>query len=301
MTLKDALRRFATIPGYVALRDALDAQTDGLADGPVEVNVRDAAGSSPAFVVANLALDAQRPPLVCLFPDEDAARYFLGDLEHLLPLSAPSLHLPPSGTKPYDAEQMPDTRALVARSETLAALVETPWRVFVASADALGERVAAQASLGTAATVVNQGQALDLNAFVARLEGQGFRRAEFVSEPGELAVRGGLVDVFPYLGDFPVRIELFGDEVDSIREFDPATQRSVARLTVARLLPNLDLHEAAVGAGASAETESVFDYLPDDALIVAFDRPRILSRITELGRRSAQGLRRASRHERAAA
>lgn len=269
MTLTAALRRFAESPGFRAVSDALPSTPD--------LVVRDAAGSSPAFVVSALASDPAEPPLVCLFPDEEAARYFLGDLEHLLPPSVVSLHLPPSGVKPYDPEQLPDARALVQRAETLAALIETNWRVFVASAEAIGERVAAQTAMGDAVTIVQQGELLDLNAFVAKLESQGFRRTEFVTEPGELAVRGGLVDVFPYLGDFPIRIELFGDEVDSIREFDPSTQRSVARLTVARILPNLDLHEA----GRAAEAESVFEFLPDDALVVAFDLPRILAHAGE--------------------
>jgi len=269
VTLKEALRRFAASPGYQAVRDALATTPD--------LVVRDAAGSAAAFVVASLALDAKQPPLVCLFPDEDAARFFLGDLEHLLPDAAPTLHLPPTGAKPYDSEQVPDTRALVQRAETLADLIETPWRVLVASADSVGERVAAQAAMGESATVVTQGELLDLQAFVARLEGQGFRRTEFVTEPGEMAVRGGLVDVFPYLGDFPVRIELFGDEVDALREFDPATQRSVARLTTARLLPNLDLHEARTATA----TESVFDYLTEDVRMVLFDAPRLFARVAE--------------------
>jgi transcription-repair coupling factor (superfamily II helicase) len=211
---------------------------------------------------------------MCLLPDEDAARYLLGDLEVLLPGFARTLHLPPSGQKPYDHEQVADARTLIARAETLQALHEGDWRVFVASADAVAERVAAQTALDESATVVQRDR-LDLGAFLGRLDAQGFRRVEFVEEPGDLAVRGGLIDVFPYAGDYPVRIELFGDEVDALREFDPATQRSVARLEKTRLLPNLDVH------ARQGPSESVFDYLPSDALVAVFDTARVAARLDE--------------------
>ncbi len=266
VTLRDALRRFSETAAYHALRDRA---------GSGVTNVAHAAGSTPAFAVAALASEEALPPLVCLLPDEDAARYLLGDLGVLLPGSFRLLHLPASGQKPYDHEQVPDARALIARAEVLQALHAEPWRILVASAEALSERVAAQRELDEAATVVKQGDRLDLPAFLARLEEQGFGRVEFVAEPGEIAVRGGLVDVYPFAGDYPVRIELFGDEVDALREFDPATQRSVARLDTVRLLPNLDVH---AHRGAS---ESVFDYLPGDALTVLFDTARVAARVAE--------------------
>ncbi len=268
MTLKDALRRFTSAPGYVSLRDALRSSTAAV------VQVREAAGSSPAFVLAALVAEPDARPIVALMPDEDAARYLLGDLEHL---GVAALHLPPTGQKPYDAESVADPRPLIARAEVLQALAAGKAPLLVASADALAERVAAQAALDAEATVVNTGERLDLGAFLARLESQGFSRVEFVEEPGELAVRGGLVDVYPFVGEYPVRIELFGDDVDSIREFDPSTQRSVARLETARLLPNLDLRER-----TAAPSESLFDYLDPDARLVVFDESRLVVRIDEI-------------------
>ncbi len=270
MTLKDALRRFALSPGVAALRDAL---ATAHADAPVQV--RDAAGSSPAFLLAALAAAPGARPLVVLMPDEDAARYLLGDLEHL---DIAASHLPPTGQKPYDTDAVADPRPLIARAEVLQALAAGTAPLLIASADAVAERVAAQAALDSEATIVNVGERLDVAAFLARLDSQGFARTEFVEEPGELAVRGGLIDVYPFVGEYPVRIELFGDDVDSIREFDPATQRSVARLETARLLPNLDLRER-----TAAPSESVFDYLDPDAHVVVFDESRFLARIGEIG------------------
>ena len=74
---------------------------------------------------------------------------------------------------------------------------------------------------------------------------QGYEVVSFVDSPGEIAYRGGILDVFPYTGNYPVRLEFFGDEVDSIREFDPSTQRSVAFLDEARLVPDV----SAIGTG----------------------------------------------------
>ncbi len=269
MTLRDAYRRLTASQSFRSLRDTLatDVQT---------LHVREAAGSTPAFLVAGLVAADTAPLVVCVLPEEDSARYLLGDLEHLAVTGLPTLHLPPSGYRPYDEEHVLDARAVVARAEVLQQLHDGFSGVLVFSAQALYERVASQKALDTESTRLAVGDTLDVEALLQRLEGQGFQRTEFVEAPGELALRGGLIDVYPYAGDFPLRIELYGDDIDSIREFDPNTQRSISKLDHARLLPNLDLHE---GRG---EATSLFAHLPENTLFVLFDAPRVLETAGQL-------------------
>jgi transcription-repair coupling factor (superfamily II helicase) len=261
VTLAEAYRRIVSSPPFDRLVQAFDASL------PV-LRVQGAAGSVPALALTHLAQNA--PLIVAITPDEDAALYLVGDLEQLAFERVPVLRLPPSGQKPYDDEHLGDVKPLVQRSDVLQQL-EDGWRgILVVSAQALAEQVAERRAVRDESTRVAVGDTIEPAAFLERLDRQGFRRVEFVEAPGEMAVRGGLIDVFPWSGDYPIRIELFGDDVDSIREFDPSTQRSVSKLEAARLLPNLDLRQA--GGPAAA----LFDYLPPDTRVATFDEPRAL-------------------------
>lgn len=259
MNLAEAYRRIVSSAPFERLTQAFDAEL------PI-LRVQGAAGSSPAFALTYLAQNA--PLIVAVTPDEDAALYLVGDLEQLAFENVQVLRLPPSGRKPYDDEQLGDVKPLVQRSEVLQQLEDGFRGILVVSAQALSEQVAERRAVRDEATRIALGDVLDVAAFLERLSSQGFKRTEFVQAPGEMAVRGGLIDVFPYAGDYPIRIELFGDDIDSIREFDPSTQRSVSKLNAARLLPNLDLRQA---GGPSA---ALFDYLPAGARLVTFDEPR---------------------------
>ena len=93
------------------------------------------------------------------------------------------------------------------------------------------------------------------------LTDQGYSTERFVGSPGEFAIRGGIFDIFPFSGEYPLRVEFFGDEVDTIREFDPDSQRSIAFLKHARIVPN-----AAFSTNESKE--SLITYLPEKSLLV---------------------------------
>ncbi|MGB1626459.1 MAG: transcription-repair coupling factor, partial [Miltoncostaeaceae bacterium] len=136
-------------------------------------------------------------------------------------------------------------------------------QVVVASVPALAERVPA-ASARRGAVMVEVGQRLDLDAFVDRLAAMGYERVPQVEERGEMAVRGGLVDLYPSTADGPVRIDWFGDEVEQIRAFSPFTQKTIRPLR-------------AVEAWAAAEH-------PDAVLVDALDDPGPgAARIVRLG------------------
>ena len=258
------------------------------------IRVKGAAGSLPAFLLADClprpfgVPDAarkaqQRGPLFCLLPDADAAAYLRSDLEQILGGEAPLLYFPPTGRKPYDRERVADTGPLTARADVLQQLRGGFSGILVASLDAVSELVAPPDVVQQETETVSVGDEVAPDDLMAHLVDQGFEAVEFVAEPGEVALRGGILDVFPFAGDYPVRIEFFGDEVDAIREFEPGSQRSIAQRESARLVPDLDRGHS------DLPYTPLFDYLPEGALVALFDSKRLGERTAELYEQAAAG------------
>ncbi|MFP4228170.1 MAG: transcription-repair coupling factor [Salinivenus sp.] len=229
------------------------------------LHVKGAAGSLPAFLLYHLHRDPGTP-LCVLTPDEDAAAYLQSDLEQLVTdPEAAVLRVPATQQSPYDPERMSDSTPLIERADALQRLAEGFDGLLVTSVPAVGELVPPPEAVQRETLTVKTGEEISLEALADRLVEQDFSPVEFVEEPGEFARRGGILDVFPYAGTYPVRIDFFGDEIDGLREFDPQTQRSVSRLTTARLVPNLEREAAARGS------IPLFDYLPAGAVLATLD------------------------------
>lgn len=203
------------------------------------LSVRGAVGSLPAFLTATTFLDSSRP-MLCLLPDEDAAAFFGSDLQQILGSDEQVILLPVSDNRPFDPEHMPDPAPTMARGDVLERLKDGYDGILVCSIPAFAEKVPPVEAVQSATLDIETGTEIDPENLIERLVEQGFTRTEFVQAPGDLALRGGILDVFPYTGSYPIRIEFFGDEIDSIREFDIHTQRSVSRRTSARIVPNLE-------------------------------------------------------------
>src|SRR5215475_2497057 len=195
--------------------------------------------------VASAVPDAARP-LVVVVPDEPRALtlardigFWLGGATHNPedPTAPPPvLHLPAVETSPY-AELSPDRRAIMRRLATLFRLSQGfAGQVLVASAPALLRRVIPRAELGKLSDIVVAESDVARDKLIETLARAGYGRTAVVEDPGTFAVRGGVLDVFVPLYRFPARIELFGDIVESIRFFDPVTQRTM------RPLPDLYIH-----------------------------------------------------------
>ena len=231
--------------------------------GPGErFSVAGAAGSLPSFLLADLAATSGSP-IVCILPEHEDATYLAGDLAELAPDSE-VLILPPSGSDPYDPERLSDTEQAIARNDVLQTLVSGHTAVIVAGVEAVAEKAPSGTEIRTASVHLSVGMTMAPATIASRLVELGFAHTDFVQEPGELAVRGGILDVYPYSGAYPIRIEFFGNEIDSIREFDTTSQRSVSRLNEKLLLPRLTVTEA-------ASRESVLNLLPADTTVVLFD------------------------------
>src|SRR5690606_23807169 len=178
------------------------------------------------------------------------------------------------GQKPYAREQIAETAALIQRADVLQRLQAGDAPLVVTSVDAVAELVAPPETVREETLTVRVGDEAAPEALMARFVEQGFAAVEFVGLPGEIALRGGILDVYPFAGDYPVRVEFFGDEIDSIREFDPQTQRSVSRLTQARIVPNLD-----APAYDDVDHVALLDYFPEPTLFALFDEARLDERV----------------------
>ncbi|WP_109125097.1 transcription-repair coupling factor [Dyella sp. C11] len=191
-------------------------------------------GSSRALLVAAAARTHQGL-LVAVTRDtqrasalEDELRVFAGNL--------PVLHFPDWETLPYDVFS-PHPDIVSQRIATLYQLPNVQRGVLVVPMATLMQRIAPRSHITGAGLVVRKKQKLDLAAEQRRLEAAGYRNVPQVGEPGDFAVRGALIDIFPMGSAEPFRIELFDDEVESIRSFDPETQRSNQQVEHIELLP----------------------------------------------------------------
>jgi transcription-repair coupling factor (superfamily II helicase) len=213
-------------------------------------------GSAPALVLARLLAERPRPGLV-VAPDAQTAeafaadlRFYAGDREAAGPLGRRVHYLPAWEVPPF--EPLSPTREIVAaRAEGLYHLLQTPDPVVVTTIEALGQRCLPRAAFADAVTYVVEGETLEPAALADRLAEWGYHRVPLVQDPGDLALRGGILDVFPAGHARPVRLEFLGDDVERLREFDPVSQRSLDRVEEVLLLPMQELGRSRLGPGAA--------------------------------------------------
>jgi transcription-repair coupling factor (superfamily II helicase) len=208
-------------------------------------------GSSRGLALAQAALQ-HTGPLLVVTRDARSAQELLEETRFYLDPAArdcPVILFPDWESLPYDRFS-PHPDIISTRLLTLYQLPELKRGIVLASATALAHRLAPPAFVAGHTFLLKKGAVLLPEAFRGRLTQAGYRAVTQVMEPGEYAIRGGLVDVFPMGTDTPYRIDLFGENIESIREFEPETQRSGARLDEIRLLParEMPLHPEAIQA-----------------------------------------------------
>ena len=198
-------------------------------------------GSLPAVIAAAVATRLSTVNQLVIAPSKDDAFYLQNDLEALLNDGRQVMLFPTSYRKAYsyDMEQTDNANVLM-RSEVLKSITGGEPVVVVSYPEALSEKVVAGSTLIANTLRLNRGEQKDMWDVVERLQDMGFEREDFVVEPGQYAVRGGIVDVFSYASDLPYRIEFFDDSVDSLRTYDAATQLSVKHLDRIDIVPRMD-------------------------------------------------------------
>ncbi len=211
-------------------------------------------------VIFSTVYKSTRATHVIILHDKEEAFYVLNDLQNLLG-EKEILFFPMSYKKPYEYNETENANILM-RAEVLNFIGTNPdSQIIVTYPEALSEKVINKKSLASNTFVVMKGEKLDHTFLEEFLHEYDFEKTDFVYEPGQFAIRGGIIDVFSFAHDLPYRIELFGDEVESIRSFDPGSQLSVTSLDKVSLMPNVQTRLVL------EERQSFFEFIPANARI----------------------------------
>ncbi len=220
-------------------------------------------GSSLSFVISESFKKVERPFLL-IFNDKEEAAYYLNDLEQLLN-NKEVLFYPGSYRRPYQIEET-DNANILLRSEVLNRINSRKKpAIIVTYASALFEQVVTKTELNKNTLKVSVNDLLNLDFVNEVLFEYNFNRVDFVTEPGEFSVRGGIIDVFSFSHDQPFRIEFFGDEVESIRAFDVETQLSTDKLKKISIMPNIE------NKTLGEKRESFLKYIPSKTVVFTKD------------------------------
>ena len=222
--------------------------------------------SSKAFVVEETFRQMGGQHLIVCSDKEDAA-YFYNDLENMLGERGMDyskkqvLFYPTSYKRPYEPEK-PDNTYILSRTEVLQRVSTSERKTLIVSyPEALSEKVFTRKLLAKNTFKIKVGDEINLDFLTDLLYAYEFESVDFVVEPGQFAIRGGLIDVFSFANDYPYRIEFFGDEVESIRSFNIADQLSIEKLKQIVLLPNMQ-ERAFID-----EREAILQYLPESTTV----------------------------------
>ncbi|MFR9622829.1 MAG: transcription-repair coupling factor [Rikenellaceae bacterium] len=211
--------------------------------------------------------------------DKDSAAYLLNDLYMLL--GEEDIHFLPSSYKRSIIYGTEDANGVVQRTSTMNALRRSAGKMCVVStyAEALVERVVDVDALRREVIELKVGDRVSIDILVEMLESVGFRRVDFVYEPGHYSLRGGIIDIFSFSESEPYRIDMFGDDIDSIRRFSISSQLSLVKLDRVEILPNLTTSEG------STKRVSFVEYAGEGVTYWFFDADFALRKVNDIRRR----------------
>ena len=237
----------------------IQAISDSIMKNPT-VRLKGMAGSFDTLMAAAHA-SLQNKSNIFVLHDKEEANYFINDLRNFLPADQ-LLLFPGSYKKPYQFEETENANIL-QRAEVLNQINARPKGAhqIITYPDALYEKVINKRSLQNNTFTATVGENLNIEFLTELLTSYDFERSDFVYEAGQFSVRGGIIDIYSFAHDYPYRLELFGDEIESIREFDPESQLSNKSLEEVTLIPNVQTRLL------KEERQSFFDFVQKDTVI----------------------------------
>lgn len=238
---------------------------------PQQIQLSGLSGSAPAFILnalLNHSISGQFNHLVVLEDAEEAA-YFHNTLENLT--AALDLFYFPSSFKNKKNYHLLNASHVMLRTEALTKIAGGGnKKIIVTYPEAIFEKVVLSKQLNENIIRIKQAEELNCGSLMELLNMLGFTRTDFVYEPGQFALRGGILDIYSFGNEKPYRLELFGNEVDSIRIFDPETQLSERKLLQVSIIPNIETLPQTIGID-NAEKVSLIEFLPENAIIWTSD------------------------------
>ncbi|WP_425076223.1 transcription-repair coupling factor [Psychroserpens sp. S379A] len=244
-----------------------------IAKSKLKLHLKGLVGSSFSLIISEAFKTAERPFLL-IFNDKEEAAFYLNDLEVLIN-DKDVLFYPGSYRRPYQIEETDNANVLL-RAEVLNRINSRKKpAIIVTYPDALFEKVVTRRELEKNTLKVSVGDDLSIDFVNEVLFEYQFKRVDFVTEPGEFSVRGGIVDVFSFSHDEPYRIEFFGDEVDSIRTFDVETQLSTEHIKKIGIIPNV------ANKFLEESRQSFLKYIAQKTVVFSKNTDILFSRIDE--------------------
>ncbi len=255
MEATDFLHLYQKHPKISILAEALRQQEN-------HVFLKGVTGSATAGILASLFMQSGKQQHIVVLPEKEDAAYFYNDIEALLQdkdidqREKRVLFYPTPYKRPYEPEKL-DKAYELSRTEVLKRFMNNDRKTIVVTyPEALAEKVISRNYLNKNLMKLRQDDEISPDFLTDFLVEFAFDRVDFVAEPGQFALRGGIVDVFSFSNDHPYRIEFFGDKIASIRTFDPVSQLSLEKLSRITLLPDVQ------NRYLREERISFLDYLP---------------------------------------
>ncbi|GGF01079.1 transcription-repair coupling factor [Flavobacterium limi] len=272
---------------YDNLPKAQQIASNLLEGNQIKMHVSGLLGSAVSFVIRSVFKKTELPFLIVLDNKEEAA-YYLNDLEQMIG-EEDVLFYPASFRRPYQVDETDNANVLL-RAEVLNRINSRKKpAVIVTYPEALFEKVVTRRELdkNTLKVALNDKISIDfINEVLFEYE---FKRVDFITEPGEFSVRGGIVDVFSFSNDHPYRIEFFGNEVDSIRSFDVETQLSVETHKKITIIPNVE------NKLFQENRESFLDYIAETTVLFIQNTDGLFSQLDKQFARAEEAFEKLSK------
>jgi transcription-repair coupling factor (superfamily II helicase) len=256
LTKEEILKKYNEAPNNLLLTQELKGEV-------TRIHLKNVIGSSLSFITAALHQNIFKTNLLIVNDKEEAA-YVLNDLENLLG-EENVLFFPASYRMPYEHEEI-DNSNILLRAEVLNKLNAPSGSgarhvCIVSYPEALTEKVVTKSHLTKNTLQLKQGEKISIDFITEVLNEYEFERVDYVVEPGQFSVRGGIVDIFSFSNDNPFRIEFLGNDVDSIRSFDPISQLSVQKLAYCSIIPNIQTRLL------QESRQSFMEFIPADSIL----------------------------------
>ncbi len=256
MNLNVLLEQYQSFPNISRLTDRLlykDAQ---------KLFLKDLKGSSAEFVVSSVFTHPKTQGLnhLIVLPDAEEAAYFHNTLENLT--SALDLFYFPSSFKTKKNFRLLNSSHVMLRTEALTKLANGGnKKIIITYPEAIFEKVVLPKTLSGNIISIKSNDSINLDGLMELFVMYGFERTDFVYEPGQFALRGGILDIYSFGNEKPYRVELFGNEVDSIRIFDPETQLSERKILQVSIIPNVETQFE------TGDKVSLLEFLPENTVV----------------------------------
>jgi len=248
---------------------------------PQKIFLTNLQGSSPAFIISAIfnSTIASQLNHVVVCEDAESAAYLHNTIENLT--KGLDIFYFPSSFKNKRNYRLLNSSHIMLRTEALTRLSHSPGqssilpakKILVTYPEALFEKVVVAETLSRNIISIKVGDTIDPDNLMEKFIHHGFERTDFVYEPGQFALRGGILDIYSFGNEKPYRIELFGNDVDSIRIFDPESQLSERKLLAINIIPNIETQFDV------DQKISFFDFLPANTVIWMQDWPFVRERM----------------------